>query len=173
MSLNLTLLLVMGVLYSVGIYLVLERSLTRVLLGIMLLTNGTNLLLLHAGGLPGRSPLYDSGLDPRAYSDPLPQALVLTAIVIGFGLTAFLLGMIYRSWVLSHRDEITDDAEDRRVATQSSYDEELDADVAEQDSDFDDEDIDKHEKERAEELARHRREQENSDRRRSRKESQR
>lgn len=173
MSLNLTMLVVMGVLYAVGVYMLLERSLTRVLLGIMLLTNGTNLLLLHTGGLPGRSPLYDSGLDPRAYSDPLPQALVLTAIVIGFAITAFLLGMIYRSWVLSHRDEITDDAEDRRVAVQSSYDEELDADVPEEDSEFDDDEIDKHEKERAEELARHRREHESAERRRQRKEGRR
>lgn len=158
MSLNLTMLLVMGVLYAVGVYLVLERSLTRVLLGIMLLTNGTNLLLLHTGGLPGRSPLYEAGLDPRAYSDPLPQALILTAIVIGLATTAFLLGMVYRSWVLSHRDEITDDAEDRRVAAQPAFDPELDADVPEETSEFDDEDIDKHEQERADELRRHRKE---------------
>jgi len=159
MSLNLSLLLVMGVLYAVGVYLLLERSLTRVLLGIMLLTNGTNLLILHTGGLPGRAPLYESGLDPRAYSDPLPQAMVLTAIVIGFGITAFLLGMIYRSWVLSHRDEITDDAEDRRVATQASYDQESDAEMPAETSEFDDEDIEKHEQERAQELRRaHRKE---------------
>lgn len=158
MSLNLSLLLVIGVLYAVAVYLLLERSLTRVLLGIMLLTNGTNLLLLLAGGLPGEPPLYEAGLDPRAYSDPLPQALVLTAIVIGFAITAFLLGMIYRSWVLSHRDEITDDAEDRRVAAQPAYDEESDAEMPEDTSEFDDQEIEKHERERAEELRRSRRE---------------
>lgn len=52
MTVNLTLLVVMGVMYSVGVYLLLERSMTRVLLGIMLLTNATNLLILHAGGAP-------------------------------------------------------------------------------------------------------------------------
>ena len=173
MTVNLTLLVIMGVLFSVGVYLLLERSLTRVLLGIMLLTNGANLLILHTSGTPGIAPLYDAARDPSEYSDPLPQALVLTAIVIGFAITAFLLGMIYRSWVLSHRDEITDDAEDRRVAVQSSYDQELDADVPEEDSEFDDDEIDKHEKERAEELARHRREHESAERRRQRKEGRR
>lgn len=158
MSLNLSLLLVIGVLYAVGVYLLLERSLTRVLLGIMLLTNGTNLLLLLTGGLPGRPPLYEDGLDPRSYSDPLPQALILTAIVIGFAITAFLLGMIYRSWVLSHRDEITDDTEDRRVAAQPAYDEESDAEMPEETSEFNAREIEKHEQERAEELRRHRRE---------------
>jgi multicomponent Na+:H+ antiporter subunit C len=129
MSVNLTLLVVMGVLYAVGVYLILERSLTRVLLGLMLLTNGTNLLILHAGGIPGYAPLYDSAIPAEDYSDPLPQALILTSIVISLAVTAFLLGMIYRSWVLGRRDEIQDDVEDRRVARQSSYDVEDDADV--------------------------------------------
>lgn len=129
MSVNLTLLVVMGVLYAVGVYLLLERSLTRVLLGLMLLTNGTNLLILHAGGIPGAAPLYDEAIAPQGYSDPLPQALILTAIVISLAVTAFLLGMIYRSWVLGRRDEIQDDVEDRRVARQSSYDVEDDAEV--------------------------------------------
>lgn len=136
MSLNLTMLVVMGVLYAVGVYMLLERSLTRVLLGIMLLTNGTNLLLLHTGGLPGRSPLYDSGLDPRAYSDPLPQALVLTSIVISLATTAFILSMIWRSWILARRDEIQDDLEDRRVAQQSSYDAEDDDALPQDTSEF-------------------------------------
>ena len=129
MTVNLTLLVVMGVLYAVGVYLLLERSLTRVLLGLMLLTNGTNLLILHAGGAAGSAPLYDGSIAAEDYSDPLPQALILTAIVISLAVTAFLLGMIYRSWVLGRRDEIQDDVEDRRVARQSSYDMEDDADV--------------------------------------------
>jgi multicomponent Na+:H+ antiporter subunit C len=137
MSVNLTLLVVMGVLYAVGVYLLLERSLTRVLLGLMLLTNGTNLLILHAGGVPGYAPLYDGEIDAADYSDPLPQALILTAIVISLAVTAFLLGMIYRSWVLGRRDEIQDDVEDRRVARQSSYDVEDDADVPADTTEFD------------------------------------
>lgn len=138
MSVNLTLLLVMGVFYAVGVYLLLERSLTRVLLGIVLLTNGTNLLILHAAGVPGHAPLYDPAVAPEDYSDPLPQALILTAIVISLAVTAFLLGMIYRSWVLGRRDDIQDDLEDRRVARQSSYDTEDDAEVPADTTEFDD-----------------------------------
>ncbi|MEX5293713.1 Na(+)/H(+) antiporter subunit C [Kocuria sp. CPCC 205268] len=138
MTVNLTLLVVMGVLYAVGVYLLLERSLTRVLLGLMLLTNGTNLLILHAGGVAGFAPLYEESIAAEDYSDPLPQALILTAIVISLAVTAFLLGMIYRSWVLGRRDEIQDDVEDRRVARQSSYDVESDADVPADTSEFDD-----------------------------------
>lgn len=147
MSVNLTLLLIMGVLYAVGVYLVLERSLTRVLLGIMLLTNATNLLIVHAAGSPGLAPLYSSDTDPRHYTDPLPQALVLTAIVIGLAVTAFLLGLIYRSWILSRRDVIADDDEDRRVATQSSYIDEEDAELPQETSEFDDAQLEAHERE--------------------------
>ncbi|NKE08572.1 MULTISPECIES: Na(+)/H(+) antiporter subunit C [Kocuria] len=147
MSVNLTLLVVMGVLYTVGVYLVLERSLTRVLLGVMLLTNATNLLIVHAAGMPGLAPLYSSDVDPQDYTDPLPQALVLTAIVIGLAVTAFLLGLIYRSWVLSRRDVIADDDEDRRVATQSSFIDEEDAELPEDTSEFDDEQLEANERE--------------------------
>lgn len=140
MTVNLILLLVMGVLYAVGVYLLLERSLTRVLLGIMLLTNGTNLLILHAGGVPGFAPLYDSELDGSEYSDPLPQALILTAIVISLATTAFILSMIYRSWTLARRDEIQDDLEDRFVAQQPAYDAEDDDALPQDSSEFTDAD---------------------------------
>ena len=120
------LLLVMGVLYAVGVYLILEKALTKVLLGLMLITNSTNIFILHAGGLPGRAAFWDGTTDPADYTDPLPQALILTAIVISFAVTALMLGMIYRSWVLSRKDDIQDDAEDRRVAAQSDYDPEDD-----------------------------------------------
>ena len=136
MTVNLTLLVVMCVLFSVGVYLLLERSLTRVLLGLMLLTNGANLLILHTSGVPGVAPLYDSSLDPSEYSDPLPQALVLTSIVISLATTAFLLSMIWRSWILARRDEIQDDLEDRRVAQQSSYDAEDDDAMPQDTSEF-------------------------------------
>ncbi|WP_129657264.1 Na(+)/H(+) antiporter subunit C [Rothia uropygialis] len=120
------LLLVMGVLYAVGVYLILEKSLTKVLLGLMLITNATNILILHTGGLSGLPAFFDPAVDGDEYFDPLPQALVLTAIVISFSVTALMLGMIYRSWVLSRRDDIQDDAEDRRVAAQPDYDPEDD-----------------------------------------------
>ena len=136
MSVNLTLLTVMGALYACGIYLILERSLTRVLLGLMLLANATNLLLLATGGYAGLAPLYGKNTDPRDYSDPLPQALILTAIVISFAVTAFMLGIIYRTWVLARQDEIQDDIEDRRVAETPSFDAEDDAEVPAETSEF-------------------------------------
>lgn len=140
MTINLTLLVVMGVLYAVGLYLLLERSLTRVLLGLMLLTNATNLLILHTGGVPGFAPLYDPGLAGSEYSDPLPQALILTAIVISLATTGFILSLIYRSWTLARRDEIQNDLEDRRVAQQSAYDAEEDDAMPQDPSEFSDTD---------------------------------
>lgn len=136
MTVNLTLLIVMGVLFACGIYLLLERSLTRVLLGIILVGNAVNLLILAAGGRGGTAPLYEAGTPAGDYADPLPQALILTAIVITFAVTAFLLAMIYRSWVIARRDELTDDAEDRRVASRDTYDFEEDSDVALETSEF-------------------------------------
>lgn len=111
---NITLLLVVAVLVVAGVYLVLERSLSRVVVGALLLGNGINLLVLVAGGPAGRPPLLAEAGGPMA--DPLPQAMVLTAIVITMGLTAFLLAMAYRSWQLNRHDEVQDDVEDRRIA---------------------------------------------------------
>ncbi|MFL4475701.1 Na(+)/H(+) antiporter subunit C [Paeniglutamicibacter sp. MACA_103] len=136
MSTNITLLIVMGILFAVGIYLLLERSLTRVLLGIVVLGNGVNLLILSAGGRRGQAPLYQAGLDAEQYSDPLPQALILTAIVITFAVTAFMLGIIYRSWVISRADVVADDDEDRRVSQQSTFDFEEDSPVPEDTTEF-------------------------------------
>ena len=107
-------------LYAAGVYLLLDRSLTRVLLGFLLLGNATNVLLLSAGGVAGLAPILPIG--DGVINDPLPQALVLTAIVITFGLSAFVLAMIYRSWRLSRDEAVQDDAEDRRVATREGID---------------------------------------------------
>lgn len=137
MTINLTLLVLMGVMLAVGIYLMLERSLTRVVLGIILLSNGVNLLLLQTAGRAGLAPIVQEGVDAVEYLDPLPQALLLTAIVISFALVAFLLALVYRSWVLAHQDEVTDDEEDRRVAQAvGAYDPEEDAEVDTETSEF-------------------------------------
>jgi multicomponent Na+:H+ antiporter subunit C len=136
MRVNLTLRPVMGALYACGIYLLLERSLTRVLLGLMVLANATNLLILTTGGYAGLAPLYNKDTDPGAYNDPLPQALILTSIVISFAVTAFMLGIIYRTWVLGRQDEIQDDAEDRRVAKTPSFDAEDDSVIPVETSEF-------------------------------------
>jgi len=136
MSVNLTLLIVMGALYACGIYLILERSLTRVLLGLMLLANATNLLILATGGYSGLAPLYSKDIAAQDYNDPLPQALILTSIVISFAVTAFMLGIIYRTWVLARQDEIQDDVEDLRVAVTPSFDAEDDAEIPAETSEF-------------------------------------
>jgi len=136
MSVNLTLLTVMGALYACGIYLILERSLTRVLLGLMLLANATNLLILATGGYSGLAPIFDKSIPAGDYNDPLPQALILTSIVISFAVTAFMLGIIYRTWVLARQDEIQDDAEDRRVAETPSFDAEDDSVIPVETSEF-------------------------------------
>ena len=136
MTVNITLLVVMGTLFAVGVYLILERSLTRVMLGLMLITNGANLLILSTGGPAGLAPLFGKDIPPQAYNDPLPQALILTSIVISFAVTAFLLGIIYRSWVLGRQDEVQDDIEDRRVANQPSFDAEDDAEMPAETTEF-------------------------------------
>ncbi|GAA1404872.1 hypothetical protein AUR04nite_07780 [Glutamicibacter uratoxydans] len=139
MSVNITFLVITGVLLATGFYLVLERTLTRVLLGIMLIGNGINLLILTTGGRRGAAPLFQAQLPAEEYSDPLPQALILTAIVITFAVTAFLLAMIYRSWTLTSADVLADDTEDVKVSLSSAYDEEEDSPVAEDTTEFVDE----------------------------------
>jgi multicomponent Na+:H+ antiporter subunit C len=115
MSPNLTYLALVAVLYACGVYLILERSLTRVLLGLLLLGNATNVLILSSGGPAGGPPIVD--LTPaEQMSDPLPQAMILTAIVITLGVAAFVLALIHRSWTLDNREDVLDDPEDRRVA---------------------------------------------------------
>lgn len=117
MSVNLTLVVVAGVLIAAGVYLLTERTLTRILIGVMLAGNGVNLLFLVAGGPAGAAPFIDklTGKPPAEPSDPLPQAMVLTAIVITLGVSAFLLALAYRSWRLTGEDEVPDDVEDSRV----------------------------------------------------------
>lgn len=118
MTANLTLALLIGVLYTAGTYLLLQRTLTRIVIGLAMLGHGANLLLLQAGGPGGAVPFVGQteGGPGTGTADPLPQAMVLTAIVITFGVSAFLLALAYRSWVLNREDDVQDDVEDRRVA---------------------------------------------------------
>jgi multicomponent Na+:H+ antiporter subunit C len=104
MTMPLVLVLTAAVLFGAGVYLLLDRSLTRILLGFLMLGNAANLLLFLSSGSFGEPPLVD-GTDPADMSDPLPQALTLTAIVTTFGVSAFVLALIYRSWVISRRAE--------------------------------------------------------------------
>ncbi|MDA3942398.1 MAG: Na+/H+ antiporter subunit C [Bacteroidetes bacterium] len=95
---NLIIAVLIGLLYATGAYLLLRRSIVKLVLGILFLSYATNLLLFFTGGLSLMSPAFDDGSNPdlSQLSDPLPQALILTAIVIGFGLAAFSMVLIYR-----------------------------------------------------------------------------
>lgn len=104
-----------GALFATGTYLLLQKLLSRIIVGLGLIAHGANLVLLGSGGMPGRPPIIDD-VSAGPYSDPLEQALVLTAIVITFGVTAFLLALAYRSWDERGDDEVEDDTEDRRIA---------------------------------------------------------
>jgi multicomponent Na+:H+ antiporter subunit C len=108
--------LLIGVLGSVGVYLMLHRSITRIVLGIGMLGNAVNLLIVAIGGDAGTAPIVGRDGTP---SDPVPQALVLTAIVIGFGIVSILLAMAYRSWTIDGNDEVEDDIHDRRMASEA------------------------------------------------------
>lgn len=110
------LVIAIGVLFAAGVYLMLERSLTRILLGFVLVGNGANLTLLVAGGRAGNAPIVGVGPEGEPMSDPLAQAMILTSIVITLALVAFVLAMAYRSWQLNGHDEVADDDEDRRIA---------------------------------------------------------
>ncbi len=110
-------------LFALGTYLLLQRKLSRIIIGIGLLGHGANVLFVNAGRR-GLAPLIGQG-DPSEFADPLPQALVLTAIVISFGVTALLLALAFRSWMLTDDDEVSDDVEDRSVARHGYADREL------------------------------------------------
>lgn len=87
-----------GALFASGLYLMLARSATRVAFGFLLLSNGVNLLVLTASGMPAGAapPLIEGDVPAAATADPLAQAFILTAIVIGFGMAAFLLALAGR-----------------------------------------------------------------------------
>ena len=93
MQANLFLLLAAGVMVSAGIYLLLDRAMTKMLLGLLLLGNGANLFMLQAGGPAGSPPIDGREAEPYGsdIADPLTQAMILTAIVISMALTAFIL----------------------------------------------------------------------------------
>lgn len=131
MSVSIVLVVVMAVMYAAGIYVILERSLTRLLIGFLLVGNATNLLLFIMSGRGGAAPILQDGKVPEGMVDALPQVLILTAIVINFGLAALFLALIYRSWWLAslgtegdivpdqHADETTEQAEETfRSATE-------------------------------------------------------
>ena len=133
MSVSVACVIPMAVMYAAGVYVVLERSLTRVIIGFLLIGNATNLLLLIVSGPSGRPPLMSEGADSSLFADPLPQALILTAIVINFGISAFLLALLYRSWWLARLGDEGD-----RVVTEHEDDAALSEEVFSETSDDED-----------------------------------
>ncbi len=112
-----------AVLFAIGTHLVLQRKLSRIIIGLALLSHGSNVLLMSSGRA-GVAPLVGSG-DLTDFSDPLPQALALTTVVITFGVTALLLALAFRSYLLTHDDEVEDDIVDRDVASNRWRDKDL------------------------------------------------
>ena len=110
-------LVLIGGLTSAGVYLLLERNLTRMLLGLLLIGNAINLLILTVGGPSGNPPVRGRTSDGETTTaDPLAQGMILTAIVITMGIAAFVLALAYRSYRLTTAEEVSDDPEDTRVS---------------------------------------------------------
>jgi len=92
--------ILIGVLFAAGTYCLMRRSIVKLVIGVILISQGANLLVFTSGGLlAGRPAIVAAGerVPEAPFGDPLPQAMVLTAIVIGFGLTAFLLALVCRA----------------------------------------------------------------------------
>ncbi|EFV13352.1 Na(+)/H(+) antiporter subunit C [Segniliparus rugosus] len=117
MSANLTLVVLIGLLGATGVNLLLRRTLTKMLIGTILLGNAVNLLILASGGPSGSPPIVGDSSEGKAQdADPLAQAMILTAIVISLGVAAFVLALAYRSYRLQTDEDVDDDAEDEIVA---------------------------------------------------------
>jgi len=101
--------IVTGWLYACGVFLILRRSVLRLIIGLVLLTSAANLLIFTAANLVRGNPalIPPGGVEPvPGYADPLPQALILTAIVIGFGTLAFTFVLIYRVYKTVGTDDL-------------------------------------------------------------------
>lgn len=104
---ELLLAVVAGVLYASGLYLMLRRRLAQLIIGLGLLSNGSNILILSASGVTrARPPLMTAGVSADQLADPVPQSLILTAIVIGFGVLAFSLVLAHRVRQSTASDDI-------------------------------------------------------------------
>lgn len=100
---------VVGGLYAAGLYLMMRRSIVKLIIGLALLSHGSNLLIFMMGHLTrGQPAIVPSGAaQPAApFADPLPQALILTAIVIGFGVLAFSVVLIRRAYQIVGTDDL-------------------------------------------------------------------
>ncbi len=112
MSIELLVALGVGVLFGCGVYLMLRARMFDVVLGLTLMSYAVNLFIFFTGRLAvGMAPIIRGGVPPSLanYADPLPQALVLTAIVISFGMTAVLLAIAVRAHIENGHDHVDED----------------------------------------------------------------
>ena len=101
--------LIAGVLFAAGFYLMLRRTLGQIIIGLAIISNAANLLIFSAGRIStGGTPIVPEGANApiEGAADPLPQALILTAIVIGFGILAFFIVLVYRAYQATGSDDV-------------------------------------------------------------------
>ncbi|MFP4370086.1 MAG: Na+/H+ antiporter subunit C [Candidatus Kapaibacterium sp.] len=101
--------IIVGVLYSSGIYLMLRRSLVKVIIGLIFMSHAANLLIITVGGITSSNPAFipeGQTMIQGDFSEPLPQALVLTAIVISFGVQAFAIVLFKRAYQTVGSDDL-------------------------------------------------------------------
>jgi multicomponent Na+:H+ antiporter subunit C len=120
---ELLLAVVAGVLYASGLYLMLRRRLAQLIIGLSLLSNGSNILILSAAGVTrANPPLISAGRTADQFADPVPQSLILTAIVIGFGVLAFALVLAHRVHHSAGSDDIDTIGPDSAQASSDTRD---------------------------------------------------
>ncbi len=100
--------IVVGVLYTAGVYLMLRRSILKFIIGLIFISQATNLLVFLSAGLrPGNPAFVNSATrGTETMTDPLPQAMVLTAIVIGLGIVVFTLALKFKFFEMTGTDDL-------------------------------------------------------------------
>ncbi len=101
--------ILVGSLFAGGVYLLMRRSIVKLIIGLVLLSHSVNLMIFIVGGLTrGEPPLVPEGLEQplTTVADPLPQALILTAIVISFAVLAFALVLFHRVYQTMGTDDL-------------------------------------------------------------------
>jgi len=106
---ELLLVIIIGLLYASGIYMMLRRSMVKLIIGLILLGNGANMLIFLLGRIvKGKPPIIEDSAKMLMdiYADPVPQALILTAIVISFGLQSFAIILVKRAYKVTKTDDL-------------------------------------------------------------------
>lgn len=122
MTVDVSVAIAVGVLFTIGVYLMMSRNMIRIMLGFLVVGHGTNLLLLTAG-IWGEAPILDTNGDGTGLADPLPQAFVLTSIVITLAVACFMLAMVYRGYLHTRDAEVSDEADDDDVDAEAGGEE--------------------------------------------------